>query len=286
MESIKKYGEGLKQHYEKVVLIIALVALGVAVFYLYRETQNEKAKTEEFIIGVERKAAKPVRPVDLTNYTAVLTKAKSPPPLDLGLPHNVMNPVKWKKGLNGELIKEITGAEGVQLLEVTRHAPLNFSITFDRAAGSGYWINVTNEVAVGAGRRFAQFATLNTTNLKVFILREVQGEAENPSGLVLELKESGERVTIAKEKPFVRPEAYEVDLRYPPENKSFTKQRVGAALRFGGEDYRIVGINQNEITFEAGNNKKYSKPIGARQEAANAPPSTNAPPAASAPPTQ
>ena len=131
MESIKKYGEGLKQHYEKVVLIIALVALGVAVFYLYRETQNEKAKTEEFIIGVERKAAKPVRPVDLTNYTAVLTKAKSPPPLDLGLPHNVMNPVKWKKGLNGELIKEITGAEGVQLLEVTRHAPLNFSITFD-----------------------------------------------------------------------------------------------------------------------------------------------------------
>lgn len=273
MDSIKKYGEGLKQHYEKVLLIVALVALGVAVFYLFQATQKEKETIAEFILGVERKAVKLVRPVDLTNYSATLVKAKNPPPLDLGLPHNVLNPVKWKEMPNGDLFKEVKGTEAdLDLLEVTRHVPLNFTIHFDRAAGPGYWINVTNEVALGWNRRVAQFATLNNTNLKVFVLREVQGEPESPSALVLEMKETGERVTISKEKPFVRAEAYEVDLRYPPENRNFTKQRIGATLRFGGEEYRIVGINQNEIIFEGDNAKKYSKPVGARQEAAAKPP--------------
>jgi hypothetical protein len=273
MDSIKKYGEGLKQHYEKVVLIVVLIALAGAVFYLYGETQREKDKIAEFFLDVGRRAAKPVKPVDLTNYVAVVAKAKSPPPIDLGLPHNVLNPVKWKQTPTGELIKEVKGTEsGLDLLEVTRHVPLNFSIHFDRAAGPGYWINVTNEVANVYNRRISQFATLNATNLKVFILREVQGEAENPTALVLELKETGERITISRDKPFVRAEAYEVDLRYPPENRNFMKQRAGAVLRFGDEGYRIVTINQNEIIFVADNDKKYSKPVRARQEAATAPP--------------
>jgi hypothetical protein len=272
---MKKYGELFKQHYEKVILIAALVALGVAVFYLYGETQSEKEKIAAFFLNVERKGVKPVRPVNLTNYAEVVNKAQNPPSLDLGLPHNVLNPVKWKQTPppNEALIKEVKGTEsGLDLLEVTRHVPLNFSIHFEKSAGPGYWINVTNEVIVGSQRRIAQFATLNSTNLKAFILREVQGEAENPSGLVLELKETGERVTISKEKPFVRAEAYEADLRYPPENRNFPKQRVGATLRFGGEEYKIVAINQNEIIFVGDNDKKYSKPVAARQEAANAPP--------------
>jgi hypothetical protein len=273
MDSIKKYGEGLKQHYEKVILIVALIALGGAVFYLYGETQREKERISEFFQDVGRRAVKPVKPVDLTNYAAVVAKANNPPPLDLSLPHNVLNPVKWKQTPTGELIKEVTGTEGdLDLLEVTRHDPLNFSIHFDRTAGPGYWINITNEVAAGYNRRIAQFATLNVTNLKVFILREVQGEPENPTALVLELKETGERVTISKEKPFVRAEAYEVDLRFPPENKNFPRQRVGATLRFGGEEYRIVGINQSEIIFMGDNDKRYSKTVGARQEAAANPP--------------
>src|SRR6185436_16401098 len=97
-------------------------------------------------------------------------------------------------------------------------------------------------------------------NTKVFILREVKGAAEDPAELVLELKESGERVTISKEKPFMRPEAYQADLRYPLENKTFLKQRVGAQLTFGGEDYKIVTINQNEIIFLLPNDKKLAKP--------------------------
>jgi hypothetical protein len=154
---------------------------------------------------------------------------------------------------------------------VTRHVPLNFIINFERVAGSGYWINVTNEVATGFGRRISQFATLNSTNLKVFILREVKGPPEEPTELDLELKETGERVNSAKDKPFVRAEAYEVDLRYPIDNRNFPKLRVGATLRLGGDEYKIQNINQNEIVFLGDNDKKYSKPV-ARQEAAKAAP--------------
>ena len=71
---MKKYGEILKQHYEKVILIAALVGLGVAVFYLYGETQKEKDKISEFFQDVGRRAVKPVPPVDLTNYTTIINK--------------------------------------------------------------------------------------------------------------------------------------------------------------------------------------------------------------------
>ena len=135
---MKKYGEILKQHFEKVVLIAALVGLGVAVFYLYGETQKEKDKISEFFQDVGRRAVKPVPPVDLTNYTAVINKAQNPPPLELGLPHNVLNPVKWKQTGNGDLYKEIKGTEsGIDVLEVTRHVPLNFIIHYEQAGGLG-----------------------------------------------------------------------------------------------------------------------------------------------------
>jgi hypothetical protein len=272
MDSIKKIGEICKQHYEKLVLILALVLLGVAVVWLYMQTQHEKEKIKEFFTDVGRKTVKMVKSADLTNYTAVLEKAKNPPPLELGLPHNLLNPVKWKQTPQGDIIKEIKGTEtGLDKLEIVDIRPLNFTIAFERTAGPGYWINVTNEMVVN-NRRIAQFATLNNTNLKVFVLRDVKGAPEDPSELVIELKESGERVTITKEKPFVRPEAYQADLRYPLENKTFSKQRVGAQLKFGGEDYKIVTINQNEIVFLGGNDKKYTKRYN--------PGSTNATPAA------
>jgi hypothetical protein len=186
---------------------------------------------------------------------------QNPPKLDFTQPHNLVNPVKWKK-IGDKLIKELTGTESLDKLDILTIRPLNFVIAFDRVAGPGYWINVTNEVAPPNQRRIAQFTGVNpvNTNTKVFILREVTGPAEDPQGLVLELKESGERITISKDKPFVRADAYEADLRSNLENKSFLRQRIGATLRLGGDEFKIVGINQNEITFLAvANDKKYIK---------------------------
>ena len=258
MESLKRIGDVCKQHYEKLVLIVALLVLGGAVWYLFNESQSEKEKIKEFFTGVQRKSVKMVRPADLTNYSAVMQLSKAPPTLDYGPPHYLFNPVKWKKGANDELIKEAKGTELLDRLEITSIRPLNFTLAFDRVAGSGYWINMTNEVATGYGRRLAQFTKAGETNTKVFVLREVKGNQESPDELVLELKETGERVSITKDKPFVRAEAYEADIRYALENKNFPKQRVGATLRLGDEEYQIVAINQNEIVLLAPNEKKYT----------------------------
>jgi hypothetical protein len=280
MDSLKQLGEICKQHYEKLILIVALVVLGVAVCWLYMENEREKEKIKEFFTEAQRKSAKMVPPADLTNYYAAVAKLQNPPPLELTLPHYLFNPVKWKQ-TQGGLIKEVKGTEsGIDLLEVVSITPLNFTIAFERKAGPGFWINVTNEVIVSAGRRIAQFATLNSTNTKVFILREVQPPPpEDPAQdaewlkqaqLVLELKETGERITISKEKPFVRADAYQTDLRYGPDNRMFSKQRVGAQLTFGGESYKIVGINQNEVELMASNDKKYTKRYSPGAPAASA----------------
>jgi hypothetical protein len=286
MDSLKKLGELCKHHYEKLILIIALVVLAVAVAYLYMENEKEKEKIKEFFTQVRSKPGSPVQPANLTNYNSVLATLQNPPSLDFGLPHYLLNPVKWKETPQGDLIKLEKGTEsGIDLLDIANILPLNFTIAFERKAGPGYWINITNEVVVPgqSGRRIAQFASVNATNTKVFILRDIKGPPppEDPTQeeewsrqveLVLELKESGERVTVSKEKPFIRAEAYQADLRYPPENKTFLKQRVGAQLSFGGEDYRIVAINQNEVVFLEGNDKKHTKRYN-----------PNAPPAAATP---
>jgi hypothetical protein len=271
MDSLKKLGEVCRQHYEKLLLILALIVLAGAVAYLYMENEKEKEKIKEFFTDVKRTKVSPVQPANLTNFNASLATLQNPPSLDFGLPHYLLNPVKWKETPQLDLIKEAKGTESLDLLEVTSIIPLNFTIAFERKAGPGFWINITNEViAGGAGRRIAQFATLNATNTKVFILRDIKGPPppEDPAQeeewvkqaeFVLELKDSGERVAIAKDKPFVRAEAYQADLRYPPDNKTFLKQRVGAPLSFGGEEYRIVAINQNEIVLLGANDKKHTK---------------------------
>ena len=44
-EKIRRHS---KQHFEKVILIAALVGLGVAVFYLYGETQKRRTRFQSF----------------------------------------------------------------------------------------------------------------------------------------------------------------------------------------------------------------------------------------------
>ena len=47
-----------------------------------------------------------------------------------------------------------------------------------------------------------------------------------------------------------------VDLKYAPENKTWTSRRVGDPLFFNGEDYNIVAITENEVVLSAKSNQK------------------------------
>src|SRR5262245_4675113 len=141
MDSLKKILELCKQHYEKLILILVLIILGVAVGYLYLESQKEKVIIRDFFTDVGRRSNKPVPPANLTNYQAILAVAQNPPKLDFASPHNVFNPVKWKKVGDKGMIKELTGTESLDKLDILTIRPLNFVIALDRVAGPGYWIN-------------------------------------------------------------------------------------------------------------------------------------------------
>ena len=88
------------------------------------------------------------------------------------------------------------------------------------------------------------------------ILRAVKGPADNPAALELELTDTGDAISINKEKPFRRVDGYVVDLKYAPENRSFPNKRVDSSFVFGGNEYKIVAITQDEVILSAPNQKK------------------------------
>ena len=262
MDMFKRIGEVCRIHYEKIILCLVLVGLAGAVVYLSGASTKEEEKIADFLRDIGRRKENPVKPSDMAHFSAVMQLAQTPPQLEYGGTHNLFNPVRWQRNLkDGTMIKSPKGSE-IEHIFPAAIRPLNFTIAFDRVAGPGYWITITNEVAPTLPqRRISQYFTSGSTNTKVIILREVKGPPEDPAEWVLELKESGERVSITKEKPFVRAEAYEADLRSKIEpNKVYNKQRAGMTVRFQSEDYKIFDIKANEVILLAPNDKKYTIP--------------------------
>ncbi len=96
---------------------------------------------------------------------------------------------------------------------------------------------------------------------------EVKGKPEEPSQIIVQLNDTGEKAVITKDQPFKRVDGYMADLHYDLEKKNWTHQRVGSRLVFNGEDYNIVAINQNEVVLSAkANGKKW--PIKANNSSA------------------
>ena len=261
MEFLKNMSAVCRQHYEKILLTLVLFGLAVTVAFLYHATQSEAEKVQDFLKVIAKKKVAGVKPVNLGRNDAVIQQAQTPPALNLSSPHYLFNPVRWQRLPDGRLVKITSDQDLIKNIQLVGTRPLNFVIAFDRVAGSGYYFNVTNEAAIPPHPRRLpqQFAILNATNSsRILILREVHGEPADPAGFVLELRDTAERISVGRDKPYIRPDAYEADLKLILENKTFTKQRLGARLRSGGDEYKIVAINQNEVVLSASSNdKKY-----------------------------
>jgi hypothetical protein len=253
---LKNVSDLLRNHYEKIILTLALVGLAAAVLLLLKFSEEEQNKINEYVKEVGRRAGAPVKPADLTNITQVVERAKNPPHLELDGAHKLFNPVKWQRRPDGQLIP-FKGSEGiVGEVQITRISPLLFSVHLDKFAGTGYTLAITNEALSRQGIK-PSFA-INETNKPMVILREVRGPADNPTEVVVELKDTGERVAIARDRPLVRTNAYEADLKYNLENRAFNRQRVNSVLTLGDEPYKIVAINPREVVVSAANDKKYT----------------------------
>ncbi len=249
----------LKKNYEKVLLGLVLVGLVVSVGFLVVLVSKEKEAQEERRTKIFNRPVKPIEAADTTALEALLAKADSPLALDLSSSNKVFNPVRWQKDANGKPLRNPAGSE-LRNLQVVKISPLYFVLTLDSVSvsdsGVRYVLGLDQQSKARAGKR--QYYVSKGDKKDLFSVVEVRGPAENPTALVLELTDSGERVSIAKEHPFRRVDGYMADLKYPPENRSFLARRTGATLSFGGSEYNLVAITEDEVVLSAPSGKKTS----------------------------
>jgi hypothetical protein len=265
MEFLKKLPALLQQHYEKVLLGLALTALALAGVLLASQKQKEEEELKKYGTTVSKRTEFAYAAMTWSVYMDALKKATNTFDLDFGPPQLLFNPVKWQRSsnaANGEInyIKIEKGNEvGPEALIVTGVTPLYLTIALEKPAGAaGYFMSVTRDAAANVAlRRKRQFyLSLNGKDpTGTFVLKEVKGDPDNPE-LVVELLDTAERASLTKDKPFQRIDAYKADLKYPPENKTFTDRRRDDSLTLGSEDYILVVISPQELIVSARSNAK------------------------------
>ncbi len=254
----------LKKHYEKVLLGVVLLGLAVAVGFLPFQISSEKQKLEDMRNQLIHPKVKPLTNLDLALPDAVLKRVAVPALVNFSAPHRLFNPMAWQKAADGHLIKVDATNIGPNAVTITKMVELPLKLTLDNVmfsdSGPRCVIGIEKEAAVNPRDRSKtqKYCSLNTKT-DTFTLREVKVAPDNPTNVVsvtLELNDTGQRVTVTKEKAFRRVDGYMVDLKYAPENKSWTNRRVGATLSFNGEDYNIVAITDTELVLSAKSNQK------------------------------
>ena len=268
----------LKKHYEKVLLGVVLLGLAAGAVFLTLMIPSERRTLEAQSTEIINRPAKPLAPLELAKASALIERAGGPGCLDLSNSNKVFNSLPWlRKGDDNTTLRKLSSGNqiGPEAIEVTRISPLNTTIAFESVSqaptadtAARYDFTVEKEAAAKTTQRTRKHtpAPLNGKT-DTFVLREVKGPAESPTELVIEMIDTGERVALSKDKPFKRVDGYEADFKYPPDSKTWSKQRVGGggpglpAITIAGESYIVVAISKNEVVFSAkSNNKKTPRP--------------------------
>ena len=102
----------IKKHYEKIVLSVVLLSLAVGAALLPLKVSDVRQNLEDTQAGLTvRSKPKLFKPVDLTTNEIVVKRSLNVKPFDFATPHNIFNPVEWRKKPDGGLIKMETGTE-------------------------------------------------------------------------------------------------------------------------------------------------------------------------------
>lgn len=252
----------LKKHYEKILFGVVLLGLLGALIFLPFMINSDREKQIEISTGIIRQPVKPLPPLDLAEQSNAVERLQLPYKLDFETTNRLFNPVEWQRAVNGNLIKIETGKEiGPAAVKVVNITPLYFILTLDSVEsnefGARYVIGVERQAAPAPWQRAKRqhYASVGEQN-DTFTITAVNGPPANPAQLVLKLTDSGETVTISRSKPYRRVDGYLADLKYAPEGKSWDDQRVGDDLKFAGDDYIIVAMNQGEVVLSAQSNQK------------------------------
>ncbi|HAB17433.1 MAG TPA: hypothetical protein DCE44_13405 [Verrucomicrobiales bacterium] len=214
-----------------------------------RDSLAEKLTTK---VGGKKRA---LQPVDLTNALAAVARISQPVELDLSGEHNVFNPVRWIRGSDG-VPKPDPRQDLSTTLKLLKTGGLNLTITYLGPTGTGdpyrYQFRITREFEKKRNDRNTITVSLNEgAQNDWFRLTEVHGPKDSAGEVVIRLREGGESVTLAKEKPFSKVMGYQADLRF--ESREFAARRVDDTLNLMGASYKIVAIGKDEIVVSAPN---------------------------------
>jgi hypothetical protein len=260
--------EFLKKNYEKILLGLVLAGLiGTLIFMLFYIAADQQAM-DSHTAGVINPHVTPLPDLNLTTESNVTLRLKSPYELDFDKTNKLFNSMKWEKTPDGTLIKISSGNEiGANAVIVTNIQPLYLILTLDSVTtnelGARYVIGVEKqaEKSVSKRRKQQRYVSMNDKN-DTFALVQVKGAPENPDALVVKLADTGDSATIPRGQSYKRADAYEADFRYDPEKKVFREKRIGDRISFGGTDYVVVEVNQNELILsDQSNERKYSLPF-------------------------
>ncbi len=242
----------LKKHYEKIILSLVLLILAGTAAWLPIAINK---KREEMLVQIPPldKGGKKIQPVDLASFESALDQLKNPPRVDFSLPHHLFNPVTWKQRPDGNIVKIVTE----DLPRIIKVTPLHLIISFERAAGAGYYFKIVKEASPRANeQRGVQRYLSEGGKSDVFNLKKVEGAPENPESFIIELNDTKEDAVVTPAKPYMRLEGHSADLKYDVDNRDFKNLREGSSLVFGGEQYKVIAITENEVTVQANSNQK------------------------------
>ena len=260
--------EQLKQHYEKAILGLAMLAL-VYVAYGVLTDNSEEAIAEQ-VQARERpddKDKKPMPQMVMTDYHATLARLEKAETLNLSNPHNLFNPVQWRVARDGTVLKVESGNEiGAGAIKLSETKPLYLKIEYRGTTGTApntrYRFAVTREAAETKKKRLRMTTTATNENRDtrdLFTLLKIEGDNKlAPTAFKLKLTGDPGPITVEKGKLFQRIDGYTASLAYDTrgEKKSYVNKRVGDKLFFAEDGHNIVAIGEREVVLSTASTSK------------------------------
>ena len=256
----------LKQHFEKGILAVAMLVMGYVAFTLYMDADEVQTKIQDqqnqrLMGGGKSELGK----IDMTPYTGALAKLEDTKPLTLSNPHNLFNPVQWRRTPQGTVFKVEKGTEiGAGAVRLAKTYPLYTKVEFRGVSQTGnvlrYRFTVTREAEERKKDRIRMTTTVDGENLedirKIFTLVKVNGSLSDPTSLTLRMSDGSDDITVVKGEIFSRVDGYTADITYPPNNKQFRNRRSGEKLFFAEDMHNIVAISESEVVLSTASTSK------------------------------
>ena len=257
--------EQLKQHYEKVILGLAMLALVYVAYGVLTDNSEEAiAEQREAREPGHLKVKKEMPPMEMRGYHGTLARLEKAETLNLSNPHNLFNPVQWRVTRQGTTLKVELGNEiGAGAIELSETRPLYLKIEYRGTTGTAqktrYRFAVTREAAEIKKKRLRMTtsAQLNDKDTRdLFTLIKIVGAPADPTAFELQLADNAGNVTVEKGKLFQRIDGYTATLKYAPDNKTYANKRVRDKLFFADDGHNIVAIGEREVVLSTASTSK------------------------------